>query len=530
MKRFSSKIIAISYAQTALFALFYLGVPFIIFCLGFLKSFISIPVFILFFILAVRNLRNRHSDDRQIQVSIGSISISLLIIMVWVYLSGIGGGAFQNTDFHIRNAIFRDLITHTWPVHYYANTTLSTQPYYLIYYIGYWLPAALVGKLTNWTFANIALYIWTVIGIFLVLQLISFKIKLTLPKSILLLVFFSGMDALGVLISMIAQPGMYNILWPPIYSIEWWIYGYQFSSFSTQLFWVFNQAVPTWICMALLITQRERSWLFLNWALCCFFAPLPALGMIPYALLKVPERVFNPEEFHLTSLQKPFPSIAKSLFEDIKSCLSLENVFGGGSVLIITFLYFCNNYQAEVQALPDQDGVRWVALILLIFFEGGFLWWVLRKNNQSNLNWILVGILLITVPLIHIGAAQDFCMRGSIPTLLYLFIFTADRISMPRSSLRTFVIILFIIGSYTAVTELYRSIYRTADYFIHPPSAGQKLLGEEMRIYPLTFTEKDHPYTLVADSFKSLENFLPEDVGNFVAQVEKNTLFSHLLK
>lgn len=530
VKQFASRNIVLSFNTTLLFAFAFLAIPFFLFCFGFLKIIVSFPICLLFLILTVRKIINLHNNDRTIQVQIGKLIVSLLIIMGWVYLSGIGGGAFQNTDFHIRNAIFRDLITHSWPVKYTHMMVNSIQPFYLVYYIGYWLPAALVGKLTNWTWANIALYIWTVAGIFLVLVLVSFKIKMSLPKLLLILVFFSGMDALGVLISMVAQPGMYNILWPPVYSIEWWIYGFQYSSFSTQLFWVFNQAVPAWICMAILITQKQKVDLFLTWSFCCFFAPLPAIGMLPYVLLKIPEQLFDSEQVHFNILSRPVASLAKSFFVDIKKCLTIENVLGGGSIVLISFLYFCNNYQARIPASPDQIGVRWVALILFIFFEGGFLWWILRKNNQNNLNWMLVGVLLITIPLIHIGSAQDFCMRGSIPTLFYLFIFAADRVSMPRSSLRSFVIILLVIGSYTGITEIYRSIYRTADYYLHPPTLQQKLEGEQMRIYSPTFTEKDHPYTLVANSFKSLENFTPVEVSNFVAQVEKDSFFAKIVK
>ena len=216
---------------------------------------------------------------------------------MWVALSGIGGFAFQNIDFHTRNAVFRDLINFPWPVKYYTNPTDPSIPYNLVYYTGFWLPAALVGKIAGWLAANIALYIWTVLGIILTILLLGTKIKLTPLYLILILIFFSGMDALGSLIRIIAVPGTNNFLWPPIFHLEWWMPSFQYSSFTTQLFWVFNQAIPTWLCMALLIATGDRKIILVVWSLCCFFAPLPALGMFPYVLLKIPNKPAELREF-----------------------------------------------------------------------------------------------------------------------------------------------------------------------------------------------------------------------------------------
>ena len=82
--------------------------------------------------------------------------IAIVLIMAWVYLSGIGGFAYQNDDFWARNAIYRDLINYDWPVIYdlslepdYVINLLGTDKVAFSYYYIFWLPIALFSKIFN---------------------------------------------------------------------------------------------------------------------------------------------------------------------------------------------------------------------------------------------------------------------------------------------------------------------------------------------------------------------------------------------
>ena len=56
--------------------------------------------------------------------------ITILILLVWCLLSGMGGFGFQNNpDWEKNNAIFHDLFLNKWPVIY--------KDYSLVYYLGY---------------------------------------------------------------------------------------------------------------------------------------------------------------------------------------------------------------------------------------------------------------------------------------------------------------------------------------------------------------------------------------------------------
>lgn len=508
----------------------YLLIPFLIFCLGYLRTYISVSITIVYLWLIIKIWKAAGYNNQFIQISRRNLIFTLLIVLVWVALSGIGGFTFQNIDFHTRNAVFRDLINFPWPVKYYTNPTDPSIPYNLIYYTGFWLPAALVGKIAGWLAANIALYIWTVLGIILTILLLGTKIKLTPLYLILILIFFSGMDALGSLIRIIAVPGTNNFLWPPIFHLEWWMPSFQYSSFTTQLFWVFNQAIPTWLCMALLITTDDRKIILMVWSLCCFFAPLPALGMFPYVLLKIPKKLLDSENFHARSKIQNIGVLFSLLFKDLGALLTFENVLGGGIVLGISFFYFISNIQASQESAVQMPAIRWLMYAIFILFEGMILWWVLKDRNKANLNWYLAGALLMVIPLITIGNTNDFCMRASIPTLFMLCVWSAETLSLPDTKSKAAVILLLCIGAITPIYEINRSVYRTASYYLSPPTIAQKIAGQKVNINMSTSFEFDHPYTLTADSYQSLANFDPEKIGNYLSKSDHSFFETYLSK
>jgi hypothetical protein len=506
----------------------YLLIPFLIFCLGYLKPFVSLCITLIFLWLIIKNWKPTTQENQTFSLSRRSLVITFLAVLLWVALSGIGGFAFQNTDFHIRNAIFRDLINYEWPVKYYTNLTDPSIPYNLTYYIGFWLPAALVGKIAGWQVANITLYVWSVLGIVLTLFLLASKIKLIPIKLALLFIFFSGMDVLSALVWLIVLPNTPTPLWPPIFHLEHWMGGFQYSSFTTQLFWVFNQALPAWLCMALLYVTRERKYIFLIWSLCCFFAPLPALGMFPYVVLKFPKELIDTENLHNRPNMKPLKIFFSRLLQDIQSLLSFENILGGGLVLGISILFFSTNIQSANIFTSRIQSFRWAFYIFFVLYDGLILWSIFQHRYKVNLNWYMAGVLLIFIPLIKIGNSQDFCMRASIPTLFMLFLWSAETLSAPATRVKIVLILLLCLGAITPIYEINRSIYRTANYFFAPPTEAEKLAGQEEIIYTHDTTEFDHPYTLTADSYKSLANFTPEQVTNFLTKAG-HTLFDDYL-
>ena len=134
------------------------------------------------------------------------------------------------------------------------------------------------------------------------------------------------------------------------------------------------------------------------------------------------------------------------------------------------------------------------------------------------------------IPMINIGIGNDFCLKASIPTLFMFLIWSAETLAIPDSRAKAGLILLLCIGAITPLYEINRSVYRTASYYFSPPTKAQKLAGEQLKIYEATSYEYDHPYTLTADSFKSLANFDPGKISNFLAPADHSFFEKYLSK
>jgi hypothetical protein len=522
----------------------YLILPFVIFSFGWYRLPVALVVCVVLVWVLYQIFRSFSSETtRPLQSRWLFAGIALLGI--WVFLSGIGGYTFQNHDFHHRNAVFRDLIQYNWPVFYPPDTPAGgaengQQPMELVYYLGFWLPAALGGKMFGWTAGNFLFFLWSWLGVFLVTQQMSFRLKISLWWSVLLLIFFSGMDALGVVAMRAVFPPEYPTLWPPIQHLEWWAYIAQYSSFTTQLTTVFNQSIPSWLCMILLINGIERRHVFFLWSLCFFFSPLPALGMIPFVALKVLQAGGESSSREKGGIARQAANFIWSSLTQIKAMISLENILGGGCVAGMALLYLSTNQMTGTTMFHAYPGASILLLGLFCLFEWALLWALLYPMHYQDCFWYLTGAMLVLVLFIQVGIYQDFELRASIPALFYLMIMAGDTIRreeiLPRKerSIRYAVTTCLLIGALTPLFEINRSIYRAADYdtchfttFFRP--CAYPGIASTNIFDPFT-VETDHPHSLVADDLKSFANFAIGEQSNFLTQPEYSGLSRLLLK
>ena len=545
----------------------YLTLPFIIFCMGWLRLSIAIPV-VAVLIWVLWQLLMQSPNSQPSEASRFPIYL-LLLTGLWVLLSGVGGYAFQNWDHHWRNAQLRDLITYEWPVIYSAPERGPIKM--LVYYVGYWLPSALVGKAFGFGAANFFLFLWTWLGVFLVSLHLSLKLKTSSIKALLLLIFFSGMDALGTLL----VAGDYPTLWSPVQHLEIWAGNLQYSSFTTQLFWVFNQAVPAWLCISLILNNdvvaravlsrpkqsplelgivpprrhgdasgedqlrpRNDMKVFL-WSLCFFFAPLASIGLLPYLIIEwIKQTKINRS---LRGGYLPLPTACPEPVEGKQSPvmrrrLTFRNVggrydllFASLLIVVISYLFFSSNAAAQergFQALAIKD--------ILIFFllEGGMLWLLLAPRLWRDPCWMVTGLLLIFIPFIQLGSGRDFVMRASIAPLFYLMIMCAEAILQNPSPrlYRMALIAILLIGAWTPLYEINRSVYRTFEYYFildkaqRPPTPPKPATHLE----PAGAPEHEHPGALTADEIVTLQ-FMDDKLSqNFIANTRPSLYYRYL--
>lgn len=489
----------------------YLLIPFIIFCMGWLRLALMIPVVALILAAAFQLLR--HAPEVEVEYSRKLLIWLLFFTGAWVFLSGVGGYAFQNWDHHWRNAVLRDLIAYDWPVFY---TRPDKGPIrMLVYYIGDWLPAALAGKLFGWKFANFILFLWTWLGVLLVVIHLHRKLKTSLLNATLLLVFFSGMDVFGTLFFAKEYP----TLWPPIQHLEWSM-GLQYSSFTTQLFWVFNQSVPAWLCAvlilesnSLLFDQTKRITLrpdqkLLFWSLCFFFAPLASIGLLPYLCI---------EGFKGTDL--------KQIFKNIHPL----PLFASGVIVMISYLFFSSNSAAQ------ERGFQSVVLkdfLAFFFLEGGILLLVLAVVKWRDLRWMVTCLLLAALPFFQIGSGLDLMMRASIVPLFYLMMMSGEVVFQAGTSRvhRAILAVVLLIGAFTPLYELNRSLYRTFDYYfiLEESEHAAPIEGPVKHLQQPGSPEFDHPGSLTADGIPTFKFMTDELSRNFIANVRQSLYYQFI--
>jgi hypothetical protein len=509
----------------------FLFIPIVIFFTGFLKLWVGIPLSLLLGFVFYQ-LWKKTDTPGEIHITKGELIGGVFIVLVWVWLSGIGGFAFQNYDHNGRNAILRDLVNFNWPVYYLHLPGIQTgsgpQPLYaMIYYIGYFLPSALVGKILGLGSAFITLYIWTAAGIFFVVILLKKKWKASVFFILLLLVFFSGMDAVGTWLMSLVQPGRYPGLWPPIQHLEWWPQFFQYSSFTTQLFWVFNTAIPVWICVAIYLAFPNPRRMILLWSICFFFAPVPALGFFP---LVVAEGLKDFLESKNRQLEKPNHAFAQRILFIRKRWLTFENSIGGIFIGLSIAYYSTNHMSATIRFFNFNVATFFIYLIF-IFLEGILIWMFFAREMYKNPTWYAAGILLIACPFFVVGGNKDFVMRVSMPALFVLMVWTGEWLKKRNWTYRPILIGYLVIGALTPLYEINRSIYRTAEYFLSPRNTSEtSLLTPQEVMNNKYIPELVHPGSLVADGFITLSNFPPSELVYYIGDIRGTFLQKYLFK
>lgn len=432
-----------------------------------------------------------HEEDG-VDCPIALLALVVLCALMWTFFSGIGGLFYQNEDHYGRNAIFHDLLEHASPV-YFEGTS-----YALTYYIAYWLLPALAGKACAllfgadclWGAANAALFIQTVwflsLTLLMFLSLIRAKGLLRSTALLLLFVLFSGMDGLMIPFT----PNYWNE------QLEWWAKTYQYSSNTTCLFWVYNQALPAWLAVMLLFDHPRDVGSYALIGLAAFpFSPMPFIGLMVYFL----------GMFIVLGAQRIRErGAAAGVIALLGDCLTARNVLACLALAPCFILYFASNAASHgapfrldlylsAYSLPVSLGR--LALFLLIEF-GAYSLCIGKQFAKNPLFW-LTQLLLILAPMFRIGYGQDFSMRASIPGLIAMCLFCGRYLAHPprrgRIALGAAVLgVLLLIGCITPGLEFLRGAYKvktagtiflTADPFktvLHPDADTHNFICQDV--------------------------------------------------
>ena len=431
-------------------AYLYICIPIIIFLFGWCKTFIAIPLAILIVISIVYRFIKYDKKDKillkeYIRNNYKKMIIIILIALFFVLMSGIGGYAYQNDDHLYRNAIFDELVNNSWPIYHNPKGIFSSMAIF-VYYFASWLPAALLAKWLGITLGYLFLCIWNVLGVMLVFNYIKkfFPNKFYLP--IIIFILFSGLD---IVAEFLYGGNVFDIIMSTKH-IEWTT-GYQMSSFTTQLFWVFNQALPAWIITLFMLNESDNKYIGVIVAMSLLFCTLPAVGLIFIFIYKV---------FFETLIDKR----NKNIKEWLSYTLSWQNIIIGIPILLISVLFLSSNSSGQEIGF----GIKYydiISVIVLYVLEFGLYYLFCYKYVEKKSLYYLSLISLIICPIISIGYGRDFCMRGCIAGQIVMFTFVLKALyeSFKNKDKKTLyiLVILLCFGAVTPVNEIKRTISKT---------------------------------------------------------------------
>lgn len=412
-----------------LLALLYLSIPCAIFMFGWYDWMISVPAvaLIAYMIYAL-------TKDVKGTINLGSMRFEMalmLVVVLWVLISGVGGFCWQNRwDHFYRNALFRELVNNSWPIIHGSEE--------VCYYFGYWLPSALVAKALNSLQAGYAFQvIWGCVGIWLTFRMLFDKLKDISWKYVVVFILFGGLDIIGNI-----------VLWRfPLRNdlhIELWNSLAFFESNSTMLCWVYNQVIPAWVgTMLIFSTSMSRVAPFVL-AIMLISCPFPVVGLFPLVLFYVVRDGIVRNNW-LVSLRNIF------------SVRNLIALFIG----VLAVLFMSRTKALQIFEVGDVFVVTW-HLVLLFALEIGFLYPFVRQWICKRDFFILCGLLavLALLPL----SATDLPSRAFIPLSVLLTIGCCQFVKHIDTQTRTKRVWFYILGvivSVTACLELSRGVFMT---------------------------------------------------------------------
>lgn len=503
--------IKISYRNIIISAYLYMIMPIIIFFIGWMKVYFSIPGSLLLIIGMYWLLKSDYCDDNS-YVELSPLALLLLIsaICLWIYLTGIGGYMYQRWDWHGRNAVLRDLIEYSWPV-IYPETDHA-----LVYYFIYWMVPAIVGKVFGWGAANFALYIWSVLGVFicylLLVHVLSKYLKTSKMNSTqLLCVFlvFVGWGGLNIIGAAIANMiGTNHVTLGGMYGWTDGIGGFQYTPNTGLLEWVFNQAIVPWIATLVYLQKRKIS-TFAFLGLCALpFAPLPFVGIF---LIMISDACFIALNY---VKKKQYKALLKEIF-------SIPNLCAIGSIFIVFLLFFSCNTATNGSVgkggigiyLPLLEHPKEAMVVLLLFcvIEFGLYSLLIWKDKRGDRLFYIINVSLLVIPIIRIGAGRDFCMRASIPANLVLMVFVLQYLFKHSKEVCwrwVGLIIALTIAAFSATFDIMQSMKHIIDNEFRPVVA-------------------DHLYTF-SDKW-AVDYSEDTDLINFVSPNPEDTIFFNVL-
>jgi hypothetical protein len=491
----------------------YLIAPSFLFAVGWLKWYFALinVIILAYFVFVVAkdfikqdNARRNSVLDFGPKIEKRKLIINIIVflcLVIWVMLSGTGGFGFQGTDYRASNALLKDLVLRDWPI----NLTVGGVEGRIVYYMAYYLPAAVIGKVFGWVAANYFIVLWTLLGICLSFSWFVFLSRVDLknkPEKLLgLLIIFclaGGLDLFGVAYLRNADLRIST-------QNEWWAGYFQYSSNTTLIYWVPQQTISTWLLIGMIVDAyynvENRWYLIMAMSVAVIWSPLGVIGAFPFYVLviiagfqeKKCNNILNKKLIgfnflsmwigvvhllYIGSNQLKFPmgfswegvEDQGRLIKYIFAFWFLEFLFL--SILITAFMFF-GVLSGKSRMSNARTRRNWRAL--------------LEKNFDLPLKQLYIFLIslicLFLLPVFRLGIYNDLVMRSSVPSLFIFWAMVAKilidstvRVRIRHNFLYSMIMAVLIIGFYPAMRNILDSVEK---YHFGPPEISSVATSAE---------------------------------------------------
>lgn len=397
----------------------YLLLPNAVFALGWLRPAWGYGVVLVALACLVDVAARAHTDRPSL--SAGTWAFVLALAAFWVAAGGIGELNAQMLDYTKHNLIFHDLAVEAWPVVYRAPDLHDPM---LCYYLAYYLPVGLVGKLAGLRYAALASLAWGSAGVVLAFAWVA---RLGRPNGAAVLALFTLVDGLCW------APGLLEVVRrlatgsgaPPG---GWWQTGgfteqfwnlasvhtrLMFQSEPSLLAWTPQHALGAWLATACVLSvvweRRSARYVALVNAAVVLWSPFVAAGLLPFTVAVAWRRgreLSWPDALGVPALAAP--------------------------VTIYLRAHEPQRYSGLLfWALPEV--AAWAKYVLFLALAVGAVWaavWLVQRRYSllDSARWrafCLAGATLVATTFVYLGKYNDWAMRVSMPSLFVLHITTA---------------------------------------------------------------------------------------------------------
>lgn len=385
----------------------YLAAPVVVWLVGWFEWWVGLPMAA----LLAAGLWGALSGSWRISLSL-PIFVALLAALAWVLLTQYGGLWKSDGDLETHFALLRDLGRGRWPT--YFTDYWNDNPPLLSYYIGLNIVPGLVGRWLGSAALSWAFPLWISVGVGLLICLFIRGLS-TLRATLIaiaIIAFFSGMDALELVLQLGPQNAFDAIRGGEIFverqrtkPLDVRLYPLYYPN--SYFLWYAPQHLIAGGLVSLIIIQsrhqpRFKAVSFLVIAICLFWSPISALGLLPLAATLIVRKEVRP------FLKWPNVLVAPLLVGLI--ALHLNNDMPSD------FGWLWQYYNDHAQMLIDLMWLYLTEFVLLAFV----LWRMYPPIIKEPVFVVILSVLTVAPWFIYHPYPFYIMTKGTVPVLIAL--------------------------------------------------------------------------------------------------------------